>query len=195
MRKINIAGLFLCAGNIQFFLMMTIAESLYPGYSVSSNYISDLGVGPTGLLFNISIVLLGVCTLIAAILLYHASSLRLFNAALGLTGVAAIGVGLLPENLGVFHVIAAAATFFIGALAAICAYPVTRPPFSYAGVLLGILSLVCFFLFAVSIFAGIGPGGMERMIAYPVLLWAVAFGGYLAAYFEYPDADFLHRFS
>jgi len=25
----------------------------------------------------------------------------------------------------------------------------------------------------------IGPGGMERMIVYPALIWLIAFGGYL----------------
>ena len=31
-------------------------------------------------------------------------------------------------------------------------------------------------------FLGLGKGGMERMIAYPALLWAVGFGGYLIGY-------------
>jgi len=26
---------------------------------------------------------------------------------------------------------------------------------------------------------GIGPGGLERMMAFPVLLWAIGFGGHL----------------
>jgi len=30
-------------------------------------------------------------------------------------------------------------------------------------------------------FLGLGPGGMERMIVYPIPLWEVAFGGHLMA--------------
>jgi hypothetical protein len=32
-----------------------------------------------------------------------------------------------------------------------------------------------------AIFGAIGHGGSERMIAYPAMLWTVAFGGYLTA--------------
>jgi hypothetical protein len=26
---------------------------------------------------------------------------------------------------------------------------------------------------------GLGPGGMERMIAFPILVWALGFGGFM----------------
>jgi len=29
------------------------------------------------------------------------------------------------------------------------------------------------------IYLSLGPGGMERMIVYPVLLWVIGFSGYL----------------
>src|SRR5438093_1099036 len=38
------AGLFLFAGTVQFAIGMIIAEAVDPTYSVSTNYISDLGV-------------------------------------------------------------------------------------------------------------------------------------------------------
>jgi hypothetical protein len=28
---------------------------------------------------------------------------------------------------------------------------------------------------------GLGAGGMERMIIYPIIIWGLAFGGYLMA--------------
>jgi hypothetical protein len=31
------------------------------------------------------------------------------------------------------------------------------------------------------LFLGIGPGGMERMIVYPAIIWLVGFSGYLIA--------------
>ncbi|MFC7028904.1 hypothetical protein ACFQJ5_16930 [Halomicroarcula sp. GCM10025324] len=36
-------------------------------------------------------------------------------------------------------------------------------------------------------FGAIGHGGTERMIVYPVMLWLVAFGGYLLGKSEYTD--------
>jgi len=44
---------------------------------------------------------------------------------------------------------------------------------------LGAMSLVALVLFASGIYLGLGKGGMERMIAYPALLWMVGFGGHL----------------
>ncbi len=52
-------------------------------------------------------------------------------------------------------------------------------PLRYAYVLFGIVSLV--FLFGNQSFAPIfGLGGTERIVAYPIVLWVISFGGYLA---------------
>ena len=40
----TIAGALLFVGGLQFTLGMIVAEAVYPNYSVSRNYISDLGV-------------------------------------------------------------------------------------------------------------------------------------------------------
>jgi len=34
-------------------------------------------------------------------------------------------------------------------------------------------------LFIANADLGLGPGGMERMIVWPILVWGTAFGGYL----------------
>jgi hypothetical protein len=36
-------------------------------------------------------------------------------------------------------------------------------------------------LYGVNINLGLGVGGMERMIAYPILVWGTGFGGHLIA--------------
>ncbi len=69
--RLNVAGgLLLFIGVAEFLLLMLIAEAIYPGYSVSRNYISDLGVGPTAVLFNSSIIIMGLLLVIAAILVW-----------------------------------------------------------------------------------------------------------------------------
>jgi len=44
-------------GAAQYILLINIAEALYPGYSVATNAMSDLGVGQTAALFNSSTML------------------------------------------------------------------------------------------------------------------------------------------
>src|SRR5439155_221141 len=67
---------------------------------------------------------------------------------------------------------------FVG-LAAIFRARIGRPPFRYLSLVLGVLSLVALGLFIANADLGLGPGGMERMIVWPILVWGTAFGGYL----------------
>ncbi|MFQ6073678.1 MAG: DUF998 domain-containing protein [Candidatus Bathyarchaeia archaeon] len=179
---VKVAGALLFAGSIQCLLGMVIAEALYPGYSVSGNYISDLGVGTTSLIFNSSVFLLGVIAIIGAWFIQRAFDSRLLSVLLTLTGFGAMGVGLFPETFGVVHGIASLITFLFGGLSAIVSYRLQKPPLSFLSVLLGAMSLAALALFGSSTYLGLGKGGMERMIAYPVLLWAVGFGGFLMGY-------------
>jgi len=163
------------------FLGIIIAEALYPGYSTSENYISDLGVGPSSLIFNSSVFLLGVLVVGGAYFIYLAD-FRLFSILLATAGIGAMGVGLFPEDAGVIHVVFSFVTFLFAGLSAVLCCKLQKRPFSYFSLLLGVTSLVALFLFISGIHLGLGKGGMERMIAYPALLWAVGFGGYLIGY-------------
>ena len=178
----KMAGFLLFGGGVQFLFGMVIAESFYPGYSVSENYISDLGVGTTALIFNSSVFLLGVLSVACAYFIQRAFGSRLLFVLLTLTGIGAMGVGVFPETAGAVHAIASLVTFLFGGLSAIMSYKLQKPPLSYASVLLGILSLAALVLFISGTYLGLGKGGMERMIAYPTLLWAAGFGGYLMGY-------------
>ena len=67
----KVAGLVFLIAVTQFVLGLIIAEALYPGYSVSDNYISDLGVGPSSVVFNSSVFLLGLLLIIGIYFLTH----------------------------------------------------------------------------------------------------------------------------
>jgi len=180
----SLLGSLLFVGAAQFILVMTVAEALYPGYNMATNYISDLGVGSTALLFNTSVVLFGVMTLLGA-----AFGRRSLGAPLMLTlvlaGAGVVGVGLFPETTGAPHLICSLITFFFGAASAIISYRVTRRPLSYFSVVLGVIALAALvLLFFFPLYfphydLGIGIGGMERMIAFPSLVWALGFGGFM----------------
>jgi len=173
------AGLFLFAGTAQFTIGMIIAESVDPSYSVSANYISDLGVRAGAAVFNTSIILLGITILATSWFLFRAFKDRILMIVVLLAGVGAVGVGVFTEAFGSIHSIVSFITFLFAALSAILAFRVLRPPLSYVSVLLGIGSLAALGLYISNTYLGLGNGGMERMIVYPVLTWGIGFGGYL----------------
>jgi hypothetical protein len=70
-------------------------------------------------------------------------------------------------------------TFVSGGVAAILAGRVTRPPFRYISVLLGAIALLSLALAGWLGDTRLGEGGIERWVAYPVVLWLVAFGAYV----------------
>ena len=80
--------------------------------------------------------------------------------------------------------------FIFGGLSAIAAYRIERSPMTYFSVIMGVVTLV-FWSFlewgflelmegtASSSYLGLGVCGIEKMVAYPLLLWVLGFGGYL----------------
>ena len=179
----------------QFALCLIIAEALYPGYSVAANYISDLGVGPSAIIFNASVFLLGLLILTATYLQRHNQTLKILNILLLLMAIGAMGVGIFTKNYTLPHGAVSSAAFFFAGLSAITSYKILPKPLSHISIVLGALTLATLALFSAGIvtsgsltsteaydssfYLGLGPGGMERMIAYPVILWLAGFGGHL----------------
>jgi hypothetical membrane protein len=181
MYSTRIAGLLSFVGSSQFLIIMLICEALYPGYSISENMISDLGVGSTTGLFNSSIIFLGLLIILSAISFHSFHKNKIFTIIMILTGAGAMGVGIFPENLSTYHDIFAGITFIFGGLSEMLSFVLIRFPMSMAAIFLGGLTLGSLVLFAFGVHLGLGPGGMERMIVYPVILWGASFGGYLMA--------------
>jgi hypothetical membrane protein len=189
----KVAGTLIFIAVAQFVLALTISEALYSGYSISGNYISDLGVGPSSNIFNSSIFLLGLLIIIGTYLLQSAlKEYKLLTMMLILTAIGAMGVGVFTENFAIIHKVMSAIVFLFGGLSAIfsviCShihkFKLVKMPFSAVAVILGLMSLAPLALFAGKIDLGLGPGGMERMIAYQLLMWGAGFGGYLIAHPE-----------
>jgi len=172
---------------------MLLAEALYPGYSISGNYISDLGAycngvfpnagvcviyQPTSSIFNSSVFLLGVLLVLAAYVFWRPHATRVFPLLVLLTGIGAMGVGVFPETNAVAHEITSDVAFLFAGLSAIWGYRLTKAPMSYFSVILGVVNLVAVVLFTANVLFGLGVGGMERMIVYPVIAWALGMGGY-----------------
>jgi len=177
-------GLWLLVGGLEMLFMVHLAEFLYSGYSTSQNYISDLGVGPSPSrwIFTAAIILFGLMALVTAALLRQRSDKSWIWLMLALSGVGAIGVGVFNENdIPEVHSVFALMAFLFGNLAVIWSSKMVRSPLSYLFVLLGLIGLLALGLFGGDIYLGLGAGGMERMIFYPAMFWAIGFGAYLLA--------------
>ncbi len=190
------SGVAIFVGAVQFGVFLIVSEILYsaygaPVYSVSANYVSDLGatcqssgacyIPPSALLFDSSIALFGLLILVGAYFLHRAFSWMPATGLVALAGIGALGVGLFPETTGIWHSLFSLIVFLFAGLSAVVTYKFQKAPMSFFSIILGIMTLIALLLYVPGVYLGLGAGGMERMVVYPTLLWAVAFGGHLMA--------------
>lgn len=170
------AGILAIAGALFFIAAMLASEALYPHYSWAANYISDLGVGSTAPLFNSAAMLFGGLIVIVAVLVLISTKYKLLSLLMAIAGAGIIGVGAMPETTGIWHTAFAGIAFGVGALSAIASSKLFNKPVKYFFVLLGIVSLAGIGCYQLGFYFGLGPGGMERVVAFPILLWIIIFG-------------------
>ncbi len=189
-RSLGRAGMLMFVGVIEFAFFFVLSEIYYPGYSVSTNYISDLGatctstcqfVQPSSMLFNTSISILGLLLLGCSFYLWKGFGSKPLTIFAILSAIGTAGVGIFNESFGTIHGDFSSLTFLSIGIFAVLAYRVVEPPISYFSLVAGIITLTAAVLYGSHAYLGLGAGGMERMVVYPVLLWAIGFGGYLMA--------------
>ena len=177
-------GLWLFLAGLELLFMVHLSEMLYPGYSISEDYISDLGVGPmpSRAVFASAVILFGVMVIVAASLFRRRSERSMIWLLLLLSGIGAIGVGVFDmDSWPWIHRVSALLAFLFGNVAALYSRRLVRPPVSHVFAVLGLVGLSALALFGAGIYLGLGIGGMERMILYPAMCWAIGFGAYLSA--------------
>ena len=191
---------------LQYFAAEAIAIHAWPGgYSLSRNYISDLGAlgcgihaagiagatetlcSPMHAVMNGAFVLQGVLILAGAAMVSSGFSKGVMGVlALVLIGVSGLGValvGLAPEDvLPKPHFLGA----FVNLLccnAGMALFGATllqhRGPYSRLGwfsLAFGGLGLGALGLFGAGVDLGLGVGGMERVVAYPFPIWLAFIG-------------------
>src|SRR6266702_2689527 len=156
------SGLLLFIGSVQFLLGLVLAEEVYPDYRVTQT-ISGLGrPGPSAIVFNSSLFLEGMLVLVAAYFLhkaYHRIPVTVFFA---LGGLGAMGGALFPEDVYNVHLAISIVSFFAAGLTPFVTLPLQGSPFRYLSI-------------------SLGPpyGAVERIVAYPTLLWVIGFGSQL----------------
>lgn len=177
------AGLLTIAAALLLVFFVVMAQSIYPGYNLNTNYISDLGVGMTAPIFNSAIVFFGVMIFMVSYLILASRMHRLLAYGFALIGFGAMGVGLFPETTGILHLVFAGITFGSAALTALGFSRTVKGPMEYISVIAGAIGLAILLLSALRVgslaFLGLGPGGLEEILFYSEMAWSVIFGIFL----------------
>jgi hypothetical membrane protein len=190
-------GLLLYLSSIQYFIAQIIAAGMFSDhYSLTRNVISDLGntacgsfggkyvCSPDHLLMNFSFVLLGITMTSGSYFLIKGSNSKRKAVLLGfdmlaIGGIGTILVGLFPENtVPAFHSFGAMLPFLIGNIGLVITGVVwlkSKILQAYT-ILSGVLALGSLSLFVFGQYAGVGVGGMERLVAYPQTIWMIVIG-------------------
>jgi hypothetical membrane protein len=199
-RILKAAGVLAQVAAAQWVLLVIVAETQYPNYVIQQHFLSDLGatcqrglvpiacviISPASQIWNSTLALMGLLSLVSAVLVYAALKRKGFSLLFGLWGLGAFIAGVVPETLLSVHELASTLAFVGGSLAAIVAYRFLPSPLKYLSVALGLLSfaslLVLIFegpFYRWNGIFGLGPGGIERMVVYPIIIWEIALGAYL----------------
>jgi len=183
------SGSIFLVGGVQWFLGILAAESWYDGYSSRIDYVSELGIGPTALIYNLSVFMLGAFMVLGAFVLYKSIAKKLLPILLTISGIGAMGVGVFPGYMQPMHSIATLLAIMFGAFAAMASYTYQTKPMSIISLVLGSMSLILSIVFipylglptgSTVTFMGMAKGSLERWAINPILAWIIGFGGYLA---------------
>ncbi len=192
-QRTRIAGALLTLTGIGILMAIITNEALYPAarhYNTFANTISDLGgtippnsymVQPNRAIFIAMMAVSGTLVLVSTYISWSSIARRRISIGLLVFGVSLAGLAVFPGNVPTWHPWIALACFMAGSITAIMSRKVLHPPVTYFAVALGVIALVATFA-GLESFEGMGPqewiglGGVERWIAYPVLMWLVMFG-------------------
>jgi len=181
------AGALLAFAGLGFLLVVTVLEATYTGYSVHGNTISDLlAIGTTTSFVGEPLMfVVAISWMAGAYFLFRNTGKRGWTILNLLPGTGLLLAVLSPENVNVaIHSVGALMAFIPGPFAAILSYRMIKSPIRYFAISLGALSLlgavIEFGAYNTAFFQQtLGPGGWERIIVYPLLVWLIGFGSYL----------------
>jgi len=189
---------------ILFFVGQAVAQAASTApYSLAGSYISDLGntaCGPFALgtyhadvcsplngVMNATFVVCGLLSLAGPLLTWRAWPARRLTAAglalLALGGAGEVLVGLRPENVNIgLHGLGAAFGIGganLGVLLLGAGVWSARWWVAILSLVVGAVGVVCFLLLGSAPSLGLGVGLVERLAAYPLVVWQIVVGGFL----------------
>lgn len=185
-RQKRLAGVFFFLLAAQFITVCMLAAAIAPDYDFKHAAISDLGTLPsTATLFNTSLVIVGVFNIVGGYFYFRIHQRWWLFVCFLLAGIGAAGAGLFPLDRFEAHGLFALAAFLFFNIQALASGALLRGPIKLLAFSAGTLGLIYVIIMIIgdsgnpAVFGPIGHGGAERLIAYPPMLWLMAFGGYL----------------
>ena len=156
-RMLKTAGALAFVAAAQFVLLIIVAETQYPNYSPQQNYLSDLGatchrglsltpitpcviVFPSSLIWDTTLSLFGLLSLVSAVLFYGATRKKGFSILFGIFGLGTLIAGAVPETLLSVHEYASLAAFLAGSIAIMVSLRFLQSPLKYLSLALGLFS-------------------------------------------------------
>jgi hypothetical membrane protein len=185
----RVVGLLFVVAVVQYILAVVISEAVYSGYSAGQQMLSELGdwslAGNNAAIFNGSALLWGIFLIAGAYYIQQIFKNRIFTSLLAISGVGGVVSAVVSLNISFeVHSMFGLVAFVFGAAAAIMSYKFVKSPLSYVSVVLGAVTLLATLLFMLGqgnsvFYLGLGLGGIERFVVYPLLLWMLGFGACL----------------
>lgn len=197
----SVAGLLCVVATVQFLIGVQVAQASYPNYSVTQQYLSDLGatcpggvgttpcviVQPSAIVWDTVLSLMGLLSLVSAFLFFLTFRTRLLPVLLGLWGLGTMIAGVFPQSIYIVHGPASALAFAAGSIAGLVTFKLHLEAPRSLGIVsagLGLLSLIGIALLRIFSFSAlnatvIGGGGVERLIVYPIVVWELLLGLFL----------------
>lgn len=179
------------AGGILIMLAIAASQAVYPTFSTRNDAISTLGGAgtATALFWNSAMVVTGLLWIYSTYRLFHKTNILYWAVPFYLAGVGFIVVGLSPWNVSPLpHTIGAQMVFFFGAISCLLAWRLTKGSMGRISLVSGVLSILAYSGGTYGLDSLFGSGGVERLLYYPILLWEIAFGGYLISLGDRPHS-------
>lgn len=129
-------------------------------------------------LFNSSVIVLGLLVIVSAFFIQMAYKSVIFTILLVVTGITAVVYILFPVNSNTYLAFAYTGYIFAG-LAAIASYKFEKSPLSYISILLGILIIITFALWAAKVDLSSGIQMPPSAIDDLIMPWLIGFGAHI----------------
>ena len=190
---IKIGGLLYVLAVFQFFVFELVAETLYPGYSVATNYVSDLGATcvnppsnldyvvhqPTAGIFDATVSLMGLALLVGALFVYRGTRKKPYLIVSAVADPAILLIGVFPEDTA-GHTQWCRSSPLSSLDPLVLAWTIVKEKIiSYLLAAFGALTL--FFTLTDVPARDVGVGGQERLLVLSALVGLLTLGGYLGS--------------
>lgn len=187
--------------SVEFFVVQLVAASAWKlPYSWRLNTISDLGRAACGLQdgyyicsplhawMNLSLIIIGAIMAGGSLLIYQefreSRATFIGFTLMAIAGFGTVIAGVFTEDINPqLHVIGASMPFVLGnASLLVLGIALRKAPrlLRIYTFLSGLIALAALLLFVLNQYGGLGKGGLERVVAYPQIIWLITFGFYMS---------------